>query len=241
LIFIINYELNRKNAFTITSSATISKKPLYVPAPQGIWKGEDNGLDSSGNGGHMYTTGGATFAAGRVGRAFVFGSGNGASIASNSFNNFGGKNITVSAWFNWNGYTGNTDMNDIVRKTYAGGTNLSPWSMYDLLLDKSNGTLVFYAAGVGQAVSSAGAISPNTWYHGLATYDGSNVKLYINGTLVATSAATANIGQSGGPLVIGGAAESGNNNGMKGMIDEVKIWNVALTPEQIQAVYSATS
>ena len=72
----------------------------------------------------------------------------------------------------------------------------------------------------------------NTWSFLTATYDGSNVRLYLNGTQVASTAHTGLIASSSNPLTIG----SDNIYGQyfAGLIDNVRIYNVALTATQIQ-------
>jgi large repetitive protein len=74
-----------------------------------------------------------------------------------------------------------------------------------------------------------------TWMHVAATYDGSNLKLYVNGvqeggTLVVSRA----IGTSTTPLCIGEQFDGINRFG--GAIDEARVYNVALTASEIQAL-----
>ena len=72
-----------------------------------------------------------------------------------------------------------------------------------------------------------------TWAHLAVTYDGSVLALYVNGTQVATQL------QSGPILTSTGALRIGGNNiwseWFAGLIDEVRIYNRALTQSQIQA------
>jgi hypothetical protein len=72
----------------------------------------------------------------------------------------------------------------------------------------------------------------NTWTHLASTYDGATLRLYLNGSQVASTATTGNIEVSGGVLRIGGNAIWGEY--FSGLIDEVRIYNRALTPAQIQ-------
>src|SRR5262249_49779524 len=73
----------------------------------------------------------------------------------------------------------------------------------------------------------------NSWSHLAETYDGSMLRLYVNGTQVAAVARTGSIASSGNPLQIGGDNLYGQN--FQGIIDEVRVYNVALTPTQIQS------
>src|SRR5262249_57064121 len=64
------------------------------------------------------------------------------------------------------------------------------------------------------------------------TYVGAPLRLYVNGTQVASTAHTGNITPSTNQLQIGGDSIYGQF--FRGLIDEVRIYNVALTASQIQ-------
>jgi fibronectin type 3 domain-containing protein len=72
----------------------------------------------------------------------------------------------------------------------------------------------------------------NTWTHLAATYSGSTLALYVNGAQVAGAAATGAIATHTGPLRIGGNAIWGEY--FNGLIDEVRVYNRALTATEIQ-------
>ncbi|HEY6816092.1 MAG TPA: CARDB domain-containing protein, partial [Croceibacterium sp.] len=77
----------------------------------------------------------------------------------------------------------------------------------------------------------------NVWTHVAGTYDGSMLRLYINGELAGEQAFTGTINHSGAPLSIGAAP--GGDYLWGGSIDEVRLWNVARTGEQIAAALGA--
>jgi hypothetical protein len=81
------------------------------------------------------------------------------------------------------------------------------------------------------AVGSA-ALALNAWSHLAATYDGSNLRLYVNGALVSTAAVTGSMAASTGVLRLGG--NSVWSEWYAGLIDEVRVYNRALTQAQIQ-------
>ncbi len=82
-------------------------------------------------------------------------------------------------------------------------------------------------------VSGPAAIPINTWTHLAQTYDGTTLRLYVNGTQVVTLAATGLIETTASPLWIGG--NNPYNEYFQGRIDDVRVYNRALTALEIQA------
>ena len=72
----------------------------------------------------------------------------------------------------------------------------------------------------------------NTWSHLAATYDGAIVRLFVNGEEVANRSQTGTIHQSNEPLTLGGNDVYGQH--WAGLIDEVRIYNRALSQAEIQ-------
>jgi hypothetical protein len=81
------------------------------------------------------------------------------------------------------------------------------------------------------ALGTAG-IALNTWTHLAATYDGTTLRLFVNGTQVGSRATTGSIRTSTNPLRIGGNVIWGEY--FSGRIDEVRIYNRALSQAEIQ-------
>ena len=79
-------------------------------------------------------------------------------------------------------------------------------------------------------------LAANTWIHLAATYDGSALRLYVNGVLVATKPAIGSITTTNLPLHIGGDAL---NEWFNGRLDDVRVYNRTLTPAEIQTDMNA--
>jgi cytochrome c peroxidase len=92
--------------------------------------------------------------------------------------------------------------------------------------------------GTNRVVTGTGALTANTWTHLAQTYDGANLRLYVNGTLVRTLAVTGSIATSTLPLRIGGNTVWGEY--FAGRIDEVRIYNRALSAVEIQTDMTGT-
>ena len=92
-------------------------------------------------------------------------------------------------------------------------------------------------SGANNGANGTSALTPNTWSHLAVTFDGATLRLYVNGTQVGTLAQAGTIVTSTNPLQIGGDSIYGQF--FQGMIDEVRVYNTALTLAQIQADMNA--
>ena len=89
----------------------------------------------------------------------------------------------------------------------------------------------------GGEIVGQGGLALNTWSHLAGTYDGSTMRLYVNGVQVASRAQTGPIQTSTLPLTIGGDAIW--SQAFAGRIDEVRVYSTALTQAQIQTDMNA--
>ncbi len=72
----------------------------------------------------------------------------------------------------------------------------------------------------------------NTWMHLAATYDGATIKLYVNGNLQSSAAKSFSIATNNLGLGIG--AEDGGFRPFKGKLDEVQVYNRALSASEVR-------
>jgi len=99
--------------------------------------------------------------------------------------------------------------------------------------------------------SNASVISVNNWYHVCVVSDGSAYTVYLNGSAITMNVdAGSNSGKWFGDfsgvtmdnLYIGASSNSGGVNlPFDGKIDEVAIWNAALSSDAVQEIYNATA
>ncbi len=105
------------------------------------------------------------------------------------------------------------------------------------LIQLNNGVMecrLVTTAGFFEYVAPANTIIPQVWQHIAWIYDGSSIKLYVNGTLKGSKTAS---GTFLGPAVnfgIGKSLLGGFNFVYGGRIDEVSVWNKGLTQAEIQ-------
>lgn len=75
----------------------------------------------------------------------------------------------------------------------------------------------------------------STWVHVAGTYDGQIMKVYVNGNLEASSYVSTIIDVKNSDLYIGSAGPVSSSSGIfNGLIDDVRIWNIARTQQEIQ-------
>jgi hypothetical protein len=134
--------------------------------------------------------------------------------------------FTYEAWFKANTNVG------INRAIISKGitTNYSA----SILLEASTGKIVgeFYTGASLKTLKSLIGYNDNAWHHVAYTYDGANIKLYIDGTLEGTLAATGAVSTVTQDFTIGKYSNSNAYN-FWGSIDEVRVWNIARTQLQI--------
>ena len=137
--------------------------------------------------------------------------------------------LSIEAWVKVKESTGKWQ--GMVCKQQAGCTNRN-YGIW-VHVDKS----VLHAqigANGGCAFSIDGTtdITDNKWHHLAFTYDGKMGRLYVDGEL-ETEAPNGQTFQSGDPITIG-VPNLDNANGLKGIIEEIRISNVARTEDEIQ-------
>jgi len=106
------------------------------------------------------------------------------------------------------------------------------------------GTVGFHREVDPWGLSGTKALPFGDFGHAAVTYDGSEMKIYVNGELDVTQKRPAQNTDTVTPVLIGGRLINGNpdpDSRFRGVLDEVVIFNVALTEEQIQEVMKGLS
>lgn len=139
-----------------------------------------------------------------------------------------GNGVTYEAWIN--------------PDTTFFGVVINKWSNF--FEDKQFGiwgnSVMFYLHNVfgGVHLVSSPSIPLHQYTHIAATYDDSTriAKIYINGVLDTSKSVGSGVSNSSEPLFIGSnPARFGNTMPFKGIIDELRIWNIARTDSAIQS------
>ena len=90
------------------------------------------------------------------------------------------------------------------------------------------------SAGANVA-TPASAHADGAWHHIVMTYDGTNIRLYVDAVLVDTEPCTKTPTQTTEPLGIGGSNEPVNH--LAGQIDELRLFNVVLTADEVKQLF----
>jgi hypothetical protein len=208
------------------TTGTSSPTPVGLVAAYGMDEGlGDTVGDASGNS-NTGTASGLIWHTGRFGQALSFDGVDESWVTvpdSPSLRMSTG--MTVSAWVRPDTVDG---WRTVLMKDH------SPGSSYGLYA--SNGrTPSTWLANVEDhtIVDGTTPLAPGTWTHLAATYDGSTVRLFVNGAEAASAPRTEDLLDSGGDLHIGGNGTWGEF--FEGTIDEVRVYNRAQPAHEIQA------
>ncbi|HUV65138.1 MAG TPA: LamG-like jellyroll fold domain-containing protein, partial [Sedimentisphaerales bacterium] len=142
--------------------------------------------------------------------------------------------ITLMAWIN-PGANLTADWRTIVAKSPSSTLGSALFS-YDIRTDQ-NGVLRFSLYIGGWQYILGPTPVEGTWYHIAGTYDGSQMVFYVDGTPVGTTQTSGKINVTTDPVCVGNivnAAGVVSNEYWSGMIDEVRIWNRALSEEEVK-------
>jgi hypothetical protein len=238
-----SYEVVVSNAYGEVTSAPayllVTNMGCATP-PSGLvswWPGDGNANDIQGtNNGTLVN--GATFAAGVVGSAFSFGGADDYVEIPSSPNLNPGTAITLEAWLF-------ADGTPAAQQGIAGTWDDVSGNNRTYLLWLQNGAMEFLISpdggAYGRAVDST-AFPLNRWVHVVATYDGSNIRIYRDGTQVGTVPQAGPIASNNRPFFIG-RTDSGSSGShfWKGRIDEFSLYDRALSSNEIAAIYAAGS
>lgn len=227
----------------VISPSYIAGQACTTPPPNMVawWTGDGNATDLAGpNNGKLIN--GATFAAGYVGKAFALnGSGQYVDVKTAKPLDVSAGDFSVDAWVYFNAIGGNDQ--SIVDKMFNSGFNQNP-DGWRLLLQADD--MFWFCLGNGgngcsppdsTTVTSTTSAAAGTWYFVAATKTSTEISMYVNGNLENTTSLGAFTDTNKADLLIG--ANKGQGSYLNGSVDEVELFNRALTPSEISAIYNA--
>ena len=237
------------NSAPATVSLTVNPLLSCFPAPAnlvGWWPGDGNANDiASVNNGTLQ--GGATAGAiGEVGPAFSF-NGTNSYVQIPDAAALKPTNLTVEAWVKFTsldsvGSGGSPAGQQYI--VFKQNTRSGNFEGYYLAKERRTGGDVFVftvssSTGASAEADSTAAIVTNAWYHIAGVRGPSTVQIYVNGALAGS--ASVGFAQDYGtlPLYFGTSGQSYWDHKFNGLLDEVSLYNRALTAAEISSIYTA--
>lgn len=212
--------LQQSIELTLTDSGTQAYYPLNTNT--GI-----QAYDATANNNHGVFAGGSTsptWVSGKLGQGLGFDGNDVVTVTSHT-------NLTSPATFSWGGWVYPTNVT--ADQMFASKRN----SNYLRIV----GSKAFVSLNIGGQKTRTGTtnLPNNNWSHIFATYDGSVIKLYVNGIQEgADLAATGNVGSMNGVMDFG-RFTAADPRPFYGTLDEFKMYNRALSAQEVRALYDA--
>ncbi len=212
----------------VGSNLTLSP---FVRGLVGYWKFDEgsgtSAADSSGNGNAGTLTNGPTWTSGKVGGALSFDGADDFVVMSGSPSLFNLQNLSIDAWV----YSSNFSQYGHI---FEDGTVNSQYSFF------FEGSSIVFRTNAGSFHSSYVGVPANSaWHHMVATYDGSTKKIFLDGALVLSDAYSSALTTGGASQYIG-VYGGGGGYFFNGKIDNVRVYNRALSTAEVTALYNAT-
>jgi len=217
----------------VWSFKTMPYLPITDPNLVGLWKFDEGSdvtvLDSSGHGNHGTLKGNPQWVIGHDGDALEFDGVDDWVNVPHAANLTVDNEVTVMAWINAERHSGpgTEEWQGIIAKSNSPRS----YSLYTY----SPGTLHFSTADVG--TTSSEQVPLNEWVHVCAMVTGGQHQYYINGE---------DAGSGGSGVVLPGTADTSNvfigrsqegaTRSFLGMIDDARIYNKALTQDEIKQI-----
>jgi Ca2+-binding RTX toxin-like protein len=235
--------------FLILLHSVVVAQPCIEP-PAGLvswWRGEGSARDAVGNN-HGTVRNGARFASGYTGQAFSF-DGDNDYVRAGTVGIINNNDYTFEAWVRLPTSLPSGSFGGIVSMSEAGvGDQALVIENNFAGLGRRGFTVVSYTEG-GQADSVHQGSLPTTgvWHHvtGVRNTQNSTLKLYINGAEAASTPLSGTTAVYGDALLhIGGREvppqfEPDGIGSFPGRIDEVAVYNRALSADEVQDLFTA--
>lgn len=228
----------------LSSKSVMAQVPSYVPTNGlvGYWPFNGNANDESGNGNNG-TNNGAILTADRYGNinsSYNFDGGNNyINVANNSSQNFSSTNkITISLWMYSTVLPTANLARVLISKQDGSGANQNGFN----ISYEPQATYLLVANVVSNAYSyvDGNQLGIGVWHNLVFIFDNGITRSYKNGILMNEGFAASIIGASPQSLTFGKPTWSALNAiGFTGNLDDIGIWNRALTQEEITNLYQA--
>jgi glucose/arabinose dehydrogenase len=210
---------------TYTATFVAGPGPPGLAAAYGFDENTGTAIGDSSGKLNNGTTAGTTWAPGKYGSALSFNGSSSRVTIPDSPSLDLTRALTLEAWVKpttvsgWRSVAMKERTGGILYSLYAGESGSKPLGQVD--------------NGAEQNAAGTASLPTNTWSHLAVTWDGATLRLYVGGVPVASKAVTGSLAVSTAPFRIGGNGIWGEY--FSGAIDEVRVYDHALTQTEIQA------
>jgi hypothetical protein len=152
--------------------------------------------------------------------------------------------FSVAAWFKTS--TNFASEAFIVNKGGVGSDSAGQNQNYQISMNSGEQIQVGFETGTGADffIHSPSTYNDNQWHYAVVTYDGTTIRLYLDGIQVATKATGGVSPETSGTKPVRVAANSRvsppTSNFFTGSVDEVRIWNRALSSSEVTGAFGGT-
>ena len=208
-----------------------------IPTIVALWHGDGNAQDAVGSN-HGTLMGGAGFAPGVVGQGFLLDGVNDYVRVPDSAALHFANELSFEMWFK------RTDAS-----SYGALIDKRDWTLcnYGLVMSPDWGFQLYYNAGSGFQISFSPVPSAGVFHHLVGTFrqaDPGHVELktYVDGQLARTDTLPGNLANTfNGTALAIGTARDGADGFFRGVIDEVALYNYALSPSQVLSNFNSVT
>jgi hypothetical protein len=144
------------------------------------------------------------------------------------------KSVTVECYFRFDGTLPVAEEQDMCSGKQSGG--------YSMYVPTGTSTIRWAAYINGGYKNASAPIEAGVWYHAVGTYDGTSVRLYLNGVQAAATTVSGQLSAPNGAYFAVGAdtdAAGGAQMWGKSTIAAERIWSSVLTPDQVASQWAS--
>jgi hypothetical protein len=234
------FSCNKSHVKPVTNSVDSSKIGVVAYYPF-----TGNAADSSGNG-FNGTVNGATLTNNRFGKAnsaYYFDGTNNISVADATALRLNNTDFTINAWVRLDDFNTSSLSSAVVDKRTTNGQQLCWYLGINGTVNSTPTGEVYYGPGGGYpGITSANGIPVNTWTMVTAVYSlqSQSVKIYIDGLFSSqsqTSIATPDAANNATVYIGSDNPAIGTNYYLKGSIDDIRIYNRAISSHEIGELF----
>ncbi len=218
-----------------SSSDQQSKTATWDSSTKGVWHFNDSLADSSSNANNGTNNGSLNLSTGKIGGARDFTNAWGTVRVPSSPSLQPSTQLTLSFWINQYGA-----QPDWVRPILYGQDSVNPWGAYGFYIDPSSDNNLNFVLGSTNNNYGLGVatLATSTWQYIVGTFDGTTMKLYLDGNQISTRNDSFSIGDYDGTTGLSMGSSWSNWADWTGYLDEIRVASTTRSADWIKTEYN---